>query len=160
MTFFLSRDYTIMYFVRSTPIIVTLLLIITLIEAKPTYRSLSSRNIKDRIKYFLNLTGVENEYARFLNFLNIYPPTDNVKMRSFYNELFSINAYLSDLTRSYAKYYALDEINELIIFYSSSVGQKLIQANSELNRRMEDIMLTKISDYIFTSSEHGFSIPL
>ncbi|CAM4750130.1 unnamed protein product [Rotaria magnacalcarata] len=149
-----------MYFVRSTPIIVTLLLIITLIEVKSTYRSLSSGNIKDLIKYFLNLTGVENEYARFLNFLHIYPPTDNVKKRAFYDELFSINAYLSDLTRSYAKYYTLDEINELIIFYSSSVDQKLIQANSELNRQMEDITLSKISDYIFTSSEHGFSIPL
>ncbi|CAF1944233.1 unnamed protein product [Rotaria magnacalcarata] len=149
-----------MYFVRSTPIIVTLLLIITLIEVKSTYRSLSSGNIKDLIKYFLNLTGVENEYARFLNFLHIYPSTDNVKKRAFYDELFSINAYLSDLTRSYAKYYTSDEINELIIFYSSSVDQKLIQANSELNRQMEDITLSKISDYIFTSSEHGFSIPL
>ncbi|CAF1259360.1 unnamed protein product [Rotaria sordida] len=148
-----------MYFLRSTPIMIVVFMIFTLTQGKPTH-VLSSTNIKDNIKHLLSLTGIENEYARFLSFLKIYPPTDNTKIRALYDELFSTNAYVSDLVRLYAKYYTLDEIMELIDFYSSPLGKKLLQANHELYRQMEDIMLTKISDYIFTSAEHGFNIPL
>lgn len=144
---------------RFTPIIISLLLIIPLIQGKPTYRS-SSANVKDYIKTLLNLIGIENEYSRFLSFLKIYPPNDNVQMKALYDDLFSNNAFISDLVRLYAKYYTLDEIIELITFYSSPVGKKSIQANNELHRQIEDTMLTKISDYIFTSAEHGFSIHL
>jgi hypothetical protein len=91
--------------------------------------------------------------------MKIYPPED-VKMKAFYNELFAFDAYVSDLIDIYAKYYTMDEIIKLINFYSSPLGKKNLQMNQEFDREMEDIMLTKISDYIFTSSEHGFDILL
>ncbi|CAF0986493.1 unnamed protein product [Rotaria sp. Silwood1] len=144
---------------RSTSFIIALLMIITLVQGKPTQVP-SSNNIKDYIKHLLSLTGIENEYERFLSFLKIYPPTDNAKMRALYDELFSTNAYVSDRIRLYTKYYTLDEIMELIAFYSSPLGKKSLQTANEINRQIEDIMLTKISDYIFTSAEHGYNIPL
>ncbi|CAF2674478.1 unnamed protein product [Rotaria sp. Silwood2] len=149
-----------MHLMRSMLFTIALLMIITLIQGKPTHISSSSTNIKDYIKHLLSLTGIENEYARFLSFLKIDPPTDNTKMRVLYDELFSTNAYVSDLIRLYAKSYTLDEIIELLAFYSSPLGKKTLQTTHEINRQIEDIMLTKISDYIFTSAEHGFNIPL
>ena len=104
------------------------------------------------------MTGIENEYTRFLSFLKVHPPKDNLAMKSLYNELFSFDAYISDVTRMYAKYYTPEEILELIKFNSSPLGLKSIQVNNEVNRKIEDLMLTKISDYVFTSAEHGFNL--
>jgi hypothetical protein len=148
-----------MYLIRSTLLFITLLLTLNSSQAKSTY-SISSSTIKDYIKYLLNLTGVENEYARFLSYMKIQPPKDNLKLRALYDEFFSTNAYIADVTQIYAKYYTLDEITALIKFYSSPLGKKNIQLNSDLNKRMEDLMLTKISEYIFTSAEHGMDISL
>jgi len=148
-----------MYSIRSTTLIIILLLTSTFIEGKPTYPS-SSNNIKDYIKYLLNINGSENEYIRFLSYLKVHPPKDNMKLKLLYEELFSFDSYISDLTEVYAKYYTLDEIIELIKFYSNSLGKKTIRFNHILNEQMEDLMLTKISDYIFTATEHGLKIPL
>lgn len=149
-----------MYLARSTQFLIALMLVLVFTEARQASLSLRSANIKDQVKHLLSLTGMENEYARFLSFLKIYPPKDNAKMKAFYDDMFSNNAYLSDLIRTYSKYYTLDEINQLINFYSSPVGKKSVQAVNDLYRQMEDIMLTKISDYIFTAAENGFEVPL
>jgi hypothetical protein len=146
-----------MHFIRSTLIIIGLFCTIDGIQGKPN--NSSPNNLKGYIKYLLNIIGVENEYARFLSYMKIHPPED-IKMKSFYNELFSFDSYISDLTEIYAKHYTLDEIIQLINFYSSPLGKKNLQINQELSRQMEDLMLTKISDYIFTATEHGFDIVL
>lgn len=103
--------------------------------------------------------GTENEYTRFLSFMKISPPED-LTMKALYHKYFSLESYTSDLTEIYAKYYTVDEIIQLISFYSSPLGKKNLQFHHELNRQMDDMMLTKISDYIFTAQEHGFDIPL
>lgn len=122
--------------------------------------SSASNNIKDRIKHLLNINGIENEYARFLSYLKIHPPKDNMRLNALYEELFSSNSYISDLVDVYAKYYTFNEIMELIKFYSSPLGEKTIQFNQILNHQIEDLMLTKISDYIFTAAEYGITIAL
>ncbi len=81
-------------------------------------------------------------------------------MKNFYNELFSLDSYVSDLIEIYAKHYTLDDVINLINFYSSPLGKKTLRMNQVLNKQMEDLMLTKISDYIFTSAEHGYDIVL
>jgi len=148
-----------MYFIRSTTFIIALLFNVTFIQGKPVYPS-SSSDIKDYIKYLLNINGNENEYARFLSYLKIHPPKDNMRLEALYEELFSSDSYISDLTEVYAKHYTLNEIIELIKFYSSPVGRKTVQFTNTLNTQIEDVMLTKISDYIFTAAEHGSIIPL
>lgn len=146
-----------MHFIRSTILLIALLCTIGVIESKPT--SSSSNNIRGYIKYLLTLLGTENEYTRFLSYIKIYPPED-IKMKTLYNNLFSYDAYVSDLIDIYSKNYTLDEIIQLINFYTSPVGKKSLQLNQELNRQMEEVMLTKISDYIFTSTENGYDINL
>jgi hypothetical protein len=146
-----------MYSIRSIILITALLCTIGISQGKPA--SSSANSFKGYVKYLLNILGTENEYTRFLSFMKISSPED-IKMKAFYNELFSFDSYLSDLIEIYAKYYTTDEIIQLINFYSSPLGKKHLQINQELNRQMEDIMLTKISDYIFTSAENGFDIPL
>jgi len=146
-----------MHFIRSKILIIALLCTIGIIQGKPIRSSAS--NLKAYIKYLLNITGVENEYTRFLSYIKIHPPED-IKMKALYNELFSFDTYVSDLTEIYVKYYTLDDVIQLINFYSSPLGKKTLQLTQELNRQMEDIMLTKISDYIFTLIENGFDVVL
>jgi len=149
-----------MYCIRSTTaFIIVLLLTVTFIQGKPMH-PLSSSNIKDYIKYLLNINGVENQYVQFLSYLKVYPPKDDMRLSALYEELFSLNSYISDLADVYEKYYTPNEIMELIKFYSSPLGEKSLQFNNILNQQMEDLMLTKISDYIFTATEHGSTIPL
>jgi hypothetical protein len=104
--------------------------------------------------------GVENEYTRFLTYLKIYPPKDNIRLNALYEDLFSFDSYISDFADIYAKYYTLEEILELIKFYSSPLGMKTIQVNHESNLQADDMMLNKITDYIFTAAEHGLDIAL
>jgi hypothetical protein len=146
-----------MHFIHPTTLIIVLLCTICTIQGKPT--NSSSNNLKDYVKYLLNIIGVENEYVRFLSFMKVYRPED-AKMKGLYDELFSLDAYISDLTTVYSKYYTLDDVIKLIDFYSSPLGKKTLQINQQLNPQMEDIMLSKISDYIFTSTQYGFDIPL
>jgi hypothetical protein len=147
-----------MYSIRSIILIIALLYTIDIIQGKPTSQSMNN-NFKIYVKYLLTILGTENEYTRFLSFMKIHPPED-VKMKAFYNDLFSFNSYRSDLMNVYEKYYTTDEIIQLINFYSSPLGRKHLHISQEVNRQMEDTMLTKISDYIFTSAENGFDIPL
>jgi hypothetical protein len=146
-----------MHFIRSTIFIIALSCTIGISQGKPNNSSLN--NFKDYVKDLLNIMGVENEYTRFLSYMKVYPPED-MKMRALYNEFFSFDAYTSDLTQIYAKYYTLDDVINLIKFYSSLLGKKTLQLNHELHKKMEDIMLNKISDYILTSTEQGFDILL
>ena len=79
-------------------------------------------------------------------------------MRHFYDELFSDNAYITDVVQVYAEHFKPEEIFDLIKFYSSPLGKKAIRLNNDLHKIMEDTMLTKISDYIFTANENGMDI--
>lgn len=147
----------IMYFIRSSTFILLCLCLRTLIDGKPIIQSTPSHQIKDHIRQLLNLYGLENEYARFLSYLKITSPKD-IRLKELYEEYFSYNSYISDLVDFYAKFYTLNEIVELTKFYSSPLGMKTIRLNHSLNQQMEDLMLTKISDYIFTAAEYGFTI--
>jgi hypothetical protein len=146
-----------MHFIGLTLFLTALLCTNGLVQGKPAAQS--SVSLKDYVKYLLNIMGVENEYVLFLSYMKVYPPED-VKLKALYNEYFSLDAYLSDLTEIYMKYYTMDDVMKLIEFYSSPLGKKTLQLNHELHKQMEEIMLTKISDYIFTSAERGFDIVL
>jgi hypothetical protein len=148
-----------MHFIRSTTIFAAFLLTIQLFQGQATAAALSTQ-LKDKIHYLLNLTGGENEYVRFLSYMKIYPPANNMVLKVLYDDLFSQEAYVSDLTEIYAKHYTLDDIKDLIHFYSSPLGKKTLQMRQDLDKQMEEIMLNKISDYIFTAAEHGFDVPV
>ncbi|CAM4908751.1 unnamed protein product [Rotaria socialis] len=143
-SFFIISHYFIISFtmnsIRLTTLIIVLLCAIDNIQGKPISPSLN--HFGDNVKYLLKLLGVENEYLKFLSYMKLYPPADD-KM----NEV-------------YTKHYTPDDINQLISFYSSPLGRKANQVTHLLDKEMEDVMLNKISDYIFTLSENGFDITL
>ncbi|CAF3228215.1 unnamed protein product [Rotaria socialis] len=143
--------------IRLTTLIIVLLCAIDNIQGKPISPSLN--HFGDNVKYLLKLLGVENEYLKFLSYMKLYPPADD-KMNGLYNDLFSFDSFISDLTEVYTKHYTPDDINQLISFYSSPLGRKANQVTHLLDKEMEDVMLNKISDYIFTLSENGFDITL
>ncbi|CAF0816459.1 unnamed protein product [Rotaria sordida] len=143
--------------IRLTILIIALFFTIGTIEGKPT--SLSSNDLKDNIKYLLNILEIENEYIRFLSYMKLYPPEDT-KMKVLYDDLFSFDSFISDLTSVYEKYYTLDDVTQLINFYSSPLGKKVNKVTQALDKEMEDLMLNKISDYIFALSENGVDIRL
>ncbi|CAF4644709.1 unnamed protein product, partial [Rotaria magnacalcarata] len=60
--------------IRLTALIIVLLCAIDNIQGKPTGPSLN--HLDDNIKYLLKLTGVENEYLKFLSYIKLYPPAD------------------------------------------------------------------------------------
>lgn len=144
-----------MYLIRSTII----LLFFSFVQSKGIHSTSESHLLKEHIRQLLNLHGLENEYARFLSYLKISSPKD-IRLKSLYEEYFSYNSYVSDLVDLYAKFYTSNEIIELLKFYSSTLGMKTIRFNQILNPHMEDLMLSKISDYIFTAAEYGFTINL
>ena len=148
-----------MHFIRSTTIIAAFLLAIQLFQGQTTVAALPAQ-LKDNIHYLLNLTGAENEYVRFLSYMKIHPPENNMVLKVLYDDLFSQEAYISDVTEVYGKYYTLNDIKELIQFYSSPLGKKTLQMRHDLDKQMEEMMLNKISDYIFTAAEHGFDVPV
>lgn len=146
--------------IRLTILVIALALAVTFTQAKPLHRSPSSNDLTGYIKYLLQIIGVENEYTRFLAYLKIFPPNHHTELRKLYDELFSFDAYVLDMSRLYEKHFSLEEIVQLIDFYSSPLGKKMLAFNIDLNRQMEDLMLTKITDYVFTAAEHHIYIPL
>ncbi|CAF1516836.1 unnamed protein product [Rotaria magnacalcarata] len=143
--------------IRLTALIIVLLCAIDNIQGKPTGPSLN--HLDDNIKYLLKLTGVENEYLKFLSYIKLYPPADD-RMKALYNDLFSFDSFISDLIEVYTKQYTSDDINQLISFYSSPLGKKVNQVTHALDKEMEDVMLNKVSDYMLTLSENGFEVTL
>ncbi|UJR14045.1 hypothetical protein I4U23_001042 [Adineta vaga] len=155
-----------MNFIRFVILILAVLFTLTLIQAKvlrsssSSSSSVSSQNKHDYIKYLLQTIGIENEYTRFLTYLRVFPPNHGTHLRQLYDGLFSFNAYVSDMGHIYEKYYTSEEILQLIEFYSSTLGKKTLAFNIEMNQQMEDLMLNKITDYIFTAADHNIHIPL
>jgi hypothetical protein len=73
-----------MHYTSSTTFIIILLFTVQFIQGNPMAHSSASNNIKDRIKHLLNINGIENEYARFLSYLKIHPPKDNIRLNALY----------------------------------------------------------------------------
>lgn len=144
---------------RSTVFICLFLLTIALIDGRSTMVNLSP-SLKEEIRDLLNMLGFENEYSRFLSYMKIHPPEHDSPIRKLYDEFFSLDAYTNDLIQVYGEYYTAEEIKRLLDFYTSPLGKKTLQMNHDLNKKMEEIMLNKISDYVFTAADQGFDVPL
>ena len=60
-------------------------------------------------------------------------------LEQFFYELFLSPETIKQLAKLYAQYFTLDDMAELIKFYQSPVGQKLIKADSELKLKTQKI---------------------
>lgn len=142
---------------RWTYLLFTLLLTVDRCRSSNNVNIISNEFQED-VKHLLSLIGYENEYLKFLSYMRVSPPEDNPVVRQMYDELFSSEAYRNDLINIYGQFYSLAEIKSLVDFYTSPVGKKSLKINREMRKQMEDLMLNKISDYIFNAGELGYDV--
>lgn len=60
-------------------------------------------------------------------------------LEQFFYELFLSPETIKDLARVYAQYFTIDDMQDLIKFYQSPVGQKFIKADSQLKLKTQQI---------------------
>lgn len=60
-------------------------------------------------------------------------------LEQFFYELFLSPETIKDLARVYAQYFTIDDMQDLIKFYQSPVGQKFIKADSQLKLKTQKI---------------------
>lgn len=66
-------------------------------------------------------------------------PAFTADLEQFFYELFASRETTTELAKLYAQYFSLDEMNELIKFYQSPIGVKLIKLNAELTTKSQQI---------------------
>ncbi|MGE3318637.1 MAG: DUF2059 domain-containing protein [Candidatus Berkiella sp.] len=69
----------------------------------------------------------------------IVSPALTADLEQFFYELFASRETTSDLAKLYSQYFTLDEMNELVKFYKTPLGVKLIKTNPELTIKSQQI---------------------
>lgn len=69
----------------------------------------------------------------------IVTPAFIADLEQFFYELFISPETIKQLAQLYAQYFTLDEMQELINFYKTPLGQKLIKSNSEIMLKSQQI---------------------
>lgn len=60
-------------------------------------------------------------------------------LEQFFYELFASRETTTELAKLYSQYFTLDEMNELVKFYKTPLGVKLIKSNAELTIKSQQI---------------------
>lgn len=60
-------------------------------------------------------------------------------LEQFFYELFASNETISDLSKLYAQYFSIDEMQALAHFYETPLGRKLVKLNNELALKSQQI---------------------
>ncbi|MFA5087750.1 MAG: DUF2059 domain-containing protein [Candidatus Omnitrophota bacterium] len=93
---------------------------------------------RELISRFLQLNGSKESMNFIFSDILSRVPADKV---DHYKDLFRVDEILEGIMPVYDKYYTEDELRELVKFYGSPVGKKLIEVNSSLLRETMDITL-------------------
>ena len=72
-------------------------------------------------------------------FQKLMTPAFAADLQQFFYELFFSQEMITDLSRLYAQYLTLDELQELVTFYKSPLGIKIVQSSPELNLKSQAI---------------------
>jgi len=79
-------------------------------------------------------------------------------LKQFFYEVFVSQDTMDKLAVLYSEYYTIDELQELIAFYKSPIGQKLVATNAQLASKSqqisEEILKSRERDYIELISKH------
>lgn len=86
---------------------------------------------KDLIKEFIIATGTKSNLEKnFENIVNKAP----VEKREEYKNLLNVDEVIEELLPVYNQYYSEEELRSLIEFYSSPVGQKVLEVTPKLTK--------------------------
>jgi hypothetical protein len=79
-------------------------------------------------------------------------------LEQFFYELFLSPEMMRDLAKVYSQYFTLDDMQDLIKFYQSPVGKKLIKSDSELKLKSqqigEDLLKRHEKDYMLIIAKY------
>lgn len=70
---------------------------------------------------------------------NILTPAFEADLEQFFYELFLSQQTIKELAKLYAQYFTLDEMQDLLKFYQSPMGQKLIKSDAEIKLKTQQI---------------------
>lgn len=114
-----------------------------LIQTKP----ISNSKLTSRINHLLNLTKAEE---KFHNVLNAYITNDpnlslfQGEVMSFVKKFLSFDILRPHIVEVYNDLYTLSDINGLIKFYSSPLGKKLIEKESQAEVRLAQLVKSQL----------------
>ncbi|HRE32872.1 MAG TPA: DUF2059 domain-containing protein [Candidatus Berkiella sp.] len=66
-------------------------------------------------------------------------PAFTADLEQFFYELFASRETITELAKLYSQYFTLDEMNELVKFYKSPLGVKLVKHNMVLTTKSQQI---------------------
>lgn len=73
-------------------------------------------------------------------------------LKQFFYEMFVSQEAMVALGKVYAEYYTLDELQDLVNFYQTPVGQKLISTHTEISKKIQsvgdDLLKARERDYV------------
>ncbi len=79
-------------------------------------------------------------------------------LKQFFYEIFISPDTMDKLAELYSEYYTLEELQELITFYKSPIGKKLVETNAQLAKQSQkigdEILKEREQDYIELISKH------
>jgi hypothetical protein len=113
------------------------------IEGKPV----STGKIDERINYLLNITGMEKKYNSVLYaYMNSDPSLSLYKteLTSFINKFLSFKSLRPHIVEIYRDVYTLSDINGMIKYYSSPLGQKLIEKEGKIEIRLAQLIKNQL----------------
>ena len=118
------------------------LLVVT--QSKPTS---SDGKLISRINYLLNLTKAEEKYNNVINAYVTNDPNLSVfksEVMSFVKKFLSFEILRPQIVQIYKEFYSLSDINGLIKFYSSTLGAKLIEKESQAEIRLTELVKSQL----------------
>jgi len=114
-------------------------------------KSLSSPRgrLSQRINHLLNITETEK---KFNNVLETYITSDSTlsiyksEIMTFIDKFLSFKSLRPHIVEIYRDLYTLSDIDGLIKFYSSSLGKKLLEKETQAAIRLSQLIKTKLQE--------------
>lgn len=83
-------------------------------------------------------------------------------LQQFFYEIFVSEDTIRKIARLYSEYFSIDELQELIAFYKTPIGQKLVETNPVIANRSQqigdEILKSKEKQYVELISKHILEI--
>lgn len=133
-------------------------LLLVLFVSMTAFLTVQSQTKQENIKVLFQLMQTDSVVDKMMNSMipmllkSMPQPQDaaatdkmNAMMKKMSGVMMTITKRLlnEDMTVLYDKYFTEAEIKDLVAFYKSSAGKKMISVTPELNKEMVSILLTK-----------------
>ncbi|CAF1489422.1 unnamed protein product [Adineta ricciae] len=114
------------------------------VESKPAATKI---NINRQINRLLNITEMEKKFDNVLQSLIVNDPTLSTfksEIMKFINTFFSFKSLRPQIVEIYRDLYTSSDITGLIKFYSSSLGKKFLEKETEAAVRFNQLVQNKL----------------